>query len=100
MNVDKKTLKRIIREELALHEQGQTSVVAQEAQILADLNDILAQIEEASDELYGLVDPGDPGVAFGDELAQTIGLQLERANDLYRAIERYFEERDAAEGRR
>ena len=99
MNIDNKTLKKIIREEVELYEQASRDRVVVEAQILADLNDILQQIEEASDELYGLVDPGDPGVEFGDELAQTIKLQIERANDVYNKLERYFETRDEMEGR-
>ena len=99
MKIDNKSLKRIIREELVLYEQSQQSLVAQEASLLGDLNDILANIEEVANELYGLQDPGDPGIPAGDEMAQAIELQLARANDLYRAFEKYFEDRDVTDGR-
>ena len=94
MNIDKETLKRIIREEVSLYEQAGGSRQAKEATLMVDLDSITSAIEEIASGLYGLQDPGEPGMALGDEMAQELEMQVERLNDFYQKIVAHFESMD------
>mgnify|MGYP001208315128 FL=1 len=94
MNIDQKSLKRIIREELALYEQSSGSRVAKEAEMMADLDSIASSIEDIASGMYGLQDPGDPGMAAGDEMAQELEMQVERLSDFYNKMVAHFESFD------
>ena len=97
MKITKKQLKRIIREERKkiIKEQAPRDRVAVEGELLGELNDILQNIEETANELYGLVDPGDPGIPAGDQMGDAIALQIERANSLYEKLVAHFESMDS-----
>ena len=92
MKITKRQLRRIIKEERAkLVEQSR---VGKEARLLADLNDIATAIEEIARGMYGLVDPGEPGGAAGDEMAADLEMQIERMNEVYRRLEAHLESMD------
>ena len=94
MKITKRQLRRIIKEERAriLSEQSRE---AKEGALLADLNMVVTSIEEIAAGMYGLVDPGEPGGAAGDEMASDLEMQVERMNDIYRRIEAHFQSMDA-----
>ncbi len=94
MNVDQKTLKRIIREELELYEQSSGSRVAKEATLMADLDSIASAIEDIASGMYGLEDPADPNMGAGDELAKDLEMQVERLSDFYNKMVAHFESMD------
>lgn len=97
MKVTKRLLKKIIKEEKTkLLEQSRAS---SEGNIQAELASIIDAVQELSDGLYGLQDPGDPGVAAGDEMAQDLALQVERLNKLFDQLESYFLTIDDMAGR-
>ena len=93
MKITKRQLRRIIKEEKS-RLINEASREAKEGQILADLNMTVSAIEEIEKGMYGLVDPNAPGDTYGDELANDLGLQVARLNDLYRALQRHFESMD------
>ena len=89
MKITKRQLRRIIKEEKAkLHEQSRE---AKEGRLLGDLGSITISIQEISDGLYGLEDPGEPGMAVGDEMAKDLEMQIERLNELFGLLEAHFE---------
>ena len=90
MKISKRHLKRIIKEEKArlLSEQSRE---AKEGSMLADLNSVVTSIEEIAAGLYGLQDPGEPGVQVGDDMAQDLEMQIERLNQFFRSLEAHFE---------
>jgi uncharacterized protein (DUF3084 family) len=49
--------------------------------------------------MYGLVDPAGLSIPAGDELAQDLEMQVERLNQLFDQLERYFESSDDLAGR-
>ena len=55
---------------------------------------VVSSIEEIEKGMYGLVDPNAPGDTYGDELANDLGMQVARLNDLYGALQRHFESMD------
>ena len=93
MKITKRQLRKIIKEEKT-RLLSEASREAKEGQILADLNTTVSAIEEIETGMYGLVDPGAPGDTYGDELANDLGLQVARLNDLYRSLQRHFESMD------
>ena len=93
MKITKRQLRRIIKEEKQriLSEQSRE---AKEGNLLADFNMIVTSIEEIAAGMYGLVDPGEPREAAGDDMANDLELQVERLNDLYAKLESHFESMD------
>jgi len=66
--------------------------VKTEAQLMERLNNILHEIGEWNNELYGLVD--EDGVDQGSEYAKQIQLKLDEANDFFNSLVDYFEKFD------
>ena len=95
MKITKRHLRRIIKEEKArlLSEQSRE---AKEGRLLGDLASITSSIQEISDGLYGLEDPGDPGAPAGDDMAQDLEMQIERLNELFGILEAHFESMDSS----
>ena len=93
MKITKRQLRRIIKEEKQriLSEQSRE---AKEGNLLADFNMVVTSIEEIAAGMYGLVDPGEPREAAGDDMANDLELQVERLNDLYRKLESHVESMD------
>ena len=93
MKITKRQLRRIIKEEKAriLSEQSRE---AKEGALLADLNMVVTSIEEIAAGMYGLVDPGEPRAAAGDEMASDLEMQVERMNNIYRRLEAHFQSMD------
>ena len=75
------------------------STVAQEAELLSDIDRIATSIQEIASGMYGLVDPIGDTPAAGDDMAQDLELQVERLNDFFRRLESYFEMVDDLAGR-
>ena len=75
------------------------STVAQEGALLADLSSIMDSIGGIANGMYGLQDPGDPGMQVGDEMAGDLELQVERLNGFFTQLETYFEMIDDLAGR-
>ena len=98
MRITKRQLRRIIKEEKVklLNEQSHE---AKEGRLLGDLASITSSIQEISDGLYGLEDPGEPGMAAGDEMARDLELQIERLNELFGILEAHFESTDSGRTR-
>ena len=93
MKITKRQLKQIIKEEKAkLFEQSRE---AKEGGLMADLDAIASAIEEIAEGMYGLVDPGEPRGAAGDEMASDLEMQVERLNDLYKKMVAHFESSDS-----
>ena len=67
---------------------------AKEGELLSDLNMVVTSIEEIAAGMYGLQDPGDPGVQAGDEMAQDLEMQIERLNGFYKQLQAHFESMD------
>ncbi len=44
--------------------------------------------------MYGLIDPGDPDVSNGDDMAQELEMQVERLSALYDQMVAHFESMD------
>ena len=102
MKVSKRQLQAIIKEERSklLREQpisGEQAVqmqaaqkaasdVKQQANMLAELDDIAAIIESLAKEMYGMSGPG----TDGDEMARDLEMQIERLNMFYETMEDYF----------
>ena len=61
---------------------------------MADLAMIVDAIEEIAAGMYGLQDPGDPGVPAGDEMAGDLEMQVERLNSFYDQMVAHFESMD------
>ena len=116
MKITKRQLKRIIKEEKKrlnetfspmksiAHPEMLTlireqSTAAQEGVLLADLSSILDSIGEIANGMYGLQDPGEPGLQLGDEMAGDLELQVERLNSFFTQLETYFEMIDDLAGR-
>ena len=93
MKITKRQLRRIIKEE-KLKVIKEQSTIAKEADLLTDLTRTADAIQEIADGLYGLQDPGDPGMQVGDEMGESLGLQVERLNGLFDRLEAYFEQAD------
>jgi hypothetical protein len=92
MKITKRQLRRIIKEEKTkLHEQSR---VSSEATLLSDLDSIASSIEDIASGMYGLIDPGDPDISNGDDMAQELEMQIERLNSLHRAMVTHFESMD------
>ena len=92
MKITKRQLRRIIKEEKAkLHEQSRQ---AKEGALMADIDSIASTIEEIAAGMYGLVDPGEPRGAAGDELARDLEMQVARLNDHYQKMVAHFESMD------
>ena len=93
MKITKRQLKRIIKEEKTkiLMERTRAS---REGDLQREMADIMRALHEISTGMYGLVDPNAPGDTYGDELANDLGMQVARLNDLYRALQRHFESMD------
>ena len=70
------------------------SRVVREAALLVDMSTILGDIEGVAKELYGLVDPQDPDVDFGDMLGRNLEELIEKAYDLHGQMEAHFEAMD------
>ena len=66
-----------------------------EATLMSDLDSIASAIEDIAEGMFGLVDPGGNGDA-GDEMAEDLGMQIQRLNDLHAAMVRHFESMDDA----
>ena len=93
MKITKRQLKRIIKEEKTkiLMERTRAS---REGDLQREMADIMQALHEISTGMYGLVDPNAPGDTYGDELANDLGMQVARLNDLYGALQRHFESMD------
>lgn len=118
MKITKRQLRRIIKEEkakllsegpLTPHEMGMAAAKmddqrrvkgqsreAKEGRLLGDLASITSAVQEISDGLYGLEDPGDPGGPAGDEMAQDLEMQIERLNEFFGMLEAHFESMDSS----
>lgn len=71
------------------------SRIKAEATLMSDLDSIASAIEDIAEGMFGLVDPGGNGDA-GDEMAEDLGMQIQRLNDLHAAMVRHFESMDDA----
>lgn len=93
MKITKRQLRQIIKEEKSrfLNEQSRE---AKEGSMLADLNSVVTSIEEIAAGLYGLQDPGEPGIQAGDDMARDLEMQIERLNAFFRSLEAHFESSD------
>ena len=89
--LSRKELGKIVREERTrvLQEQPRGGLV-EEARMLADLDDIISQIEAVEKELYGLEDPQDPGAPFGEMLGKELRAQILRLNAHHDDMETHF----------
>ena len=70
------------------------SRVRREAMILADLDSAIKNVEETADNMYGLEDPGDPGIDMGTEMSGDLMRAIEMLNSAYRRLEALFQEND------
>jgi hypothetical protein len=61
---------------------------------MADLDSIATAIEEIAAGMYGLQDPGEPGLAVGDEMAGDLEMQVERLTAFYDQMVSHFESMD------
>ena len=93
MKITKRQLRRIIKEEKKRILSEQTRE-AKEGALLADLNMVVTSIEEIAAGMYGLVDPGEPREAAGDDMAADLEMQVERMNDIYRRLEAHLQSMD------
>jgi len=92
MKITKRQLKRIIKEEKTkLHEQSRQ---AKEDTLMTDLDSIASAIEDIASGMYGLIDPGDPDISSGDDMAQELEMQVERLTDFYNKMVAHFESMD------
>lgn len=92
MKITKRQLRRIIKEEKAkLNEESRQS---KEGTLLSDLDSIASSIEDIASGMYGLIDPGDPDISSGDDMAQELEMQIERLNVLHRALIAHFQSMD------
>ena len=95
MRITKRQLKRIIKEERAkILREAPRDRINTEATLLSDLDRIASSIEDIASGMYGLIDPGDPGISSGDDMAQELEMQIERLNTLHRAMITHFESMD------
>lgn len=93
MKITKRQLRKIIAEEKQRLVEMQ-SPIRRQAMILSDLDSAIKNVEETADNLYGLEDPGDPGMGAGDEMAEELKGAIAMLNNAYRRIEAYFEDID------
>ena len=91
MRITKHRLKRIIKEEKK-KVLTEADIVTRQANLLSDLDKAASRAEETANGLYGLQDPGDPGLQVGDELAIDLEGTVEMLNNLYAALELYFDD--------
>ena len=116
MKITKKQIKRIVNESLSPMKSRATpevraavgrsnswnqerltemqSRVRREAMILADLDSAIKNVEETADNMYGLEDPGDPGIDMGSEMSGDLMRAIEMLNSAYRRLEALFQEQD------
>ena len=89
MKINKRQLKRIIKEEKTkiLMERTRAS---REGDLQREMADIMQALHEISTGMYGLVDPNAPGDTYGDELANDLDMHVKRLDDLYQKLEAYF----------
>jgi len=93
MKISKRQLRRIIVEE-KIRVLSEQSRIKKEVEMLTTLDNIALAIEELAGGVWGMSGPGTVGGEAGDEIAQDLGLQVERLNDLYRAMVAHFEKQD------
>ena len=79
-----------------------TSKVALEGELLADLTMTSDTISKIADEMYGLVMPDTPsdphrrkGPTYGDELSDKLQVEADKLDTLYDRLEIYFQSRDS-----
>ena len=98
MKISRRRLRKLVKSEKTkrLFEQ---STIAAEGALLADLSKISDSIQEIADGMYGLQDPGDPGLQVGDEMGSDLSLQVERLNSFFDKLQAYFETVDDLAGR-
>ena len=70
------------------------SPVRRQAMILADLDSAIKNVEETAENMYGLEDPGDPGIDMGAEMSGDLLRAVEMLNSAYKRIEALFQEQD------
>ena len=70
-----------------------------EGKLQAELSQVIDSIREIAEGMYGLQDPGEPGLQAGDELAGDLELQVERLDAFFDQLEGYFLSMDDAAGR-
>ena len=70
------------------------SPIRRQAMILADLDSAIKNVEETADNMYGLEDPGEPGLDMGTEMSQDLMLAVERLNGVFKRLEALFQETD------
>jgi hypothetical protein len=93
MKVTKRQLKRIIKEgkiKITLNEGR----IVDEVQLMTDLDDIASAVEEIAEGMYGMSGPGTVSGDEGDEMAESLLLQVERLNVLYSQMVSHFESMD------
>ena len=74
--------------------QEMQSPIRRQAMILADLDSAIKNVEETADNMYGLEDPGEPGLDMGTEMSQDLMLAVERLNGVFKRLEALFQETD------
>ena len=116
MKVTKKQLRRIVNESLSPMKSRATpevraamgrsnswnqerlnemqSPVRRQAMILADLDSAIRNVEETADNMYGLEDPGDPGIDMGTEMSGDLMRAVEMLNSAFKRLEALFQEQD------
>jgi len=94
MNITKNGLKTLIKEERTkLLNEADQSV------ILSAWDRAIKNVETVEKELYGLVDPGVPSLAFyssrtplGDELGKQLAAAIVELNQAFEALELHFDD--------
>ena len=74
--------------------QEMQSPIRRQAMILADLDSAIKNVEETADNMYGLEDPGEPGIDMGAEMSQDLMLAVEMLNGVFKRLEALFQEAD------
>ena len=72
--------------------QEMQSRESREASILVDLDRAIKNVEETAENMYGLEDPGEPGIDMGTEMSQDLLLAVEMLNSTFRRLEALFQE--------
>ena len=74
--------------------QEMQSPVRRQAMILADLDVAIRNVEETADNMYGLEDPGDPGIDMGTEMSEDLMRAVAMLNSAFKRLEALFQEEE------
>ena len=63
-----------------------------QAMILVDLDSAIKNVEETADNMYGLEDPGDPGIDMGTEMSEDLMRAVAMLDGVFKRLEALFQE--------